>query len=186
MKNIRHRLNGSYLLSAFLLCSSFLAGLASAEVEIPRFLEISTGLYRSGRPNKDALEWLKEEHKIKTIINLENDDYRVERERGWAEELGLNFYSVPMSASQYPSDRTVNEALDLMNNVDLHPLLIHCKHGRDRTGMIVGLYRVESEGMSAEDAYEEMLDLGFRQWLFNLDNYFKDRTGLDQLFMIPN
>lgn len=159
--------------------------LSPAEVSLPRFREISHGLYRSGRPNKEALQWLKNEHNLRTIINLENSSSNIRRERGWAEDLDIQFYSLPMNASQTPRDETVDEALRLMADESLHPLLVHCKRGRDRTGLIVGLFRVEHEGVAAEDAYEEMLDLGFTTSLYKLDNYFKERTGMQRL-LFPN
>lgn len=158
--------------------------LNSAE-DLPRFREISQGLYRSGRPTKAGLERAHEDYGIRTIINLENSSYNIRRERGWAEDLDIRFYSLPMNASQTPRDETVNEALRLMADESNHPLLIHCKRGRDRTGLIVGLYRVEHEGVAAEDAYEEMKDLGFTTSLYKLDNYFKERTGMNR-WLFPN
>lgn len=162
------------------LLSFSLSSFAIADAEVPRFLEVSEGIYRSGRPNKEGLEWLKEDYNLKTIVNLENKDFYVERERDWAEEMGIEYHSIPMSASENPKDRSVNKALALLADPENHPILVHCYHGQDRTGLIVGLHRVEEEGWETDDAYEEMKEIGFRTWLYKLDRYFKKRTGLDE------
>lgn len=164
-------------LSIAFLSLSFQA--VADEAEVPRFREVSSGIYRSGRPNKEGLEWLKEDYNLKTIINLENKEFYVEREGEWAEELGIEYNSIPMSASETPKDRDVNEALALLADPSKHPILVHCYHGQDRTGLIIGLHRVEEESWDAETAYEEMKDLGFRTWLYRLDRYYKKRTGMD-------
>lgn len=167
------------IFSKIAFLSLILPALAFAEAEVPRFLEVSPGIYRSGRPNKEGLEWLKKDYKIKTIINLENKDYAIKREREWADDLDISYYSIPMSASEHPRDRTVNKALELLADTSKHPILIHCYHGQDRTGLVVGLHRVEAEGWQADDAYEEMKEIGFRTFLWRLDSYFKKRTGLE-------
>jgi protein tyrosine/serine phosphatase len=156
----------------------FLIFSASATATLPNFHEIEEGLYRSGRPNKEALENLIRDYHLKTILSVEDSQSTVDKESQWAKDLHLEFYNLPMSASKDPKDETVNEALSLMAREDLRPFLIHCKHGRDRTGMIVGLYRVENQNWKATDAHAEMLDLGFDTIYYKLDNYFKKRTGL--------
>ena len=41
------------------------------------------------------------------------------------------------------------------------PVLIHCRHGSDRTGLIVALYRILYQNWTKEDALEEMLKGGY-------------------------
>ena len=50
-----------------------------------------------------------------------------------------------MSGYEYPSTETVNAALALLNDAEAGPVFIHCLHGKDRTGLIIGLYRVHYE-----------------------------------------
>ena len=51
---------------------------------------------------------------------------------------------------------------------------VHCSHGRDRTGLIVGLYRVLHEGWQAKDAYAEMNTEGFRPLNRNLREFWEE------------
>lgn len=82
-----------------------------------------------------------------------------------------------MNASDQPNELQVNQILDALKNVDNFPVFIHCHHGQDRTGLIIGLYRVEVQGWTPSKAYQEMLDVGFHPSISTLDNYFKHRTG---------
>jgi protein tyrosine/serine phosphatase len=42
-----------------------------------------------------------------------------------------------------------------------YPMLIHCKAGLHRTGLLAALYRVEYQGWTVNDAYREMKAQGF-------------------------
>lgn len=167
-----------FILGFILISSAF-----AEEIEIPRYLEVSEGIYRSGRPNEEAMNWLKDEQKIKTIINLENDFYYVDREERWAKERNIHFYSLPMDGQETPKEYRVNKALDLLNDPTKHPILVHCKYGRDRTGLVIGLHRVENEDEDKKVAYQEMKDLGFRVFLYKLDRYYKKRTNYFDRFL---
>ena len=41
------------------------------------------------------------------------------------------------------------------------PIVIHCHHGSDRTGVVCALYRIIFQNVSKEDAIREMTDGGF-------------------------
>ncbi|MEZ4816076.1 MAG: tyrosine-protein phosphatase [Bdellovibrionota bacterium] len=165
------------------LLGFFLSSALFAKVEVPRFLSVSPGVYRSGRSNEEGIKWLKEKYKIKTIINLENSNSAIKNEKRWAEKYDIDFHSLPMNGSKTPEDKTVNEALDLLDNSANHPILVHCKYGRDRTGLIIALHRVENLGWDAQDAHDEMIDLGFRLYLYKMNRYFKKRTGLSKMLL---
>lgn len=45
---------------------------------------------------------------------------------------------------------------------------VHCERGQDRTGLIVGVYRVKVEHWTKADAYQEMLKHGFHPILRGL------------------
>ena len=50
---------------------------------------------------------------------------------------------------------------------------VHCEHGQDRTGEVVGFYRLK-EGTNAATAYAEMLKNGFHPALFGLTRYWNE------------
>ncbi len=56
-------------------------------------------------------------------------------------------------------------------------IYVHCRHGQDRTGLVVGLERVFVEGWDPADAYAEMLSHGFHTYFLGLKEYFFTQTG---------
>ena len=146
---------------------------------IPEFHIVNEGIMRGGRPQLGDLKALKAQG-VKTIINI--DDVDPSQERAEAIKLGLNFIADPMSSFNKPKDAQVNKILNLLQNKKLMPIFIHCKHGQDRTGMIMGLYRFRVDKWSSRKAYSEMKQYGFHSILFNLDTYFKKQTNYSKIY----
>jgi protein tyrosine/serine phosphatase len=71
----------------------------------------------------------------------------------------------------------VNQIEAIMADHARRPIFVHCQQGEDRTGLIVGLYRVETEHWSPAAAYREMIAKGFHKILFFLNHYYEERTG---------
>lgn len=151
---------------------------AQKEIPIDVFHEISPGLYRGARPLAQGVEALKKLG-IKTIINLESDDAAVREENEQARAAGITMHWYELSGFWAPSTPKIDRILAMLARPELRPLFIHCKYGEDRTGMVVGIYRVEKQGYSPEEAYQEMMDFGFHRELFLLHDYFVERTQYD-------
>lgn len=149
-------------------------GLAGGE--LPHFRRVSENLLRGGRPTDVGMLRLKEAG-VRTIVNLENDMNAVQQEMTSARELGLVEISSPMRSLYAPPDAQVDEILALLQDKRNFPIYLHCKHGEDRTGLIMGLYRVVVDHWSPEEAYREMREYGFHPILWNLDRYFKNRVA---------
>jgi protein tyrosine/serine phosphatase len=164
------------LVACFALVSilSFDASAALPE----KFFEVSPGIYRSAQPQMADMRDLRD-FGIKTILTLNDDETTLVAENNAAKALGIKLIAHPMSGFWSPRDRQVDASLAALQDQDNYPILVHCKHGEDRTGLIIGLHRVQAEGWLAGDAYEEMLDRGFHKILVFLNRYFKARTGLD-------
>ena len=147
------------------------------EIEsIPELHQVTEGVYRGGRPERRGLQQLKRMG-VRTIINLEDDRRATTSERADAASLGMDWYGSPMNAGRTPKDHQIDEILGMLQDPSLQPVFIHCKHGQDRTGLVMGLYRVEVQHWDAAKAYQEMLDDGFHPQYQALDQYFRDRTG---------
>ncbi|MGE5176641.1 MAG: MBL fold metallo-hydrolase [Hyphomicrobiales bacterium] len=137
-----------------------------AAVGIPRFAEVATGLYRGARPSDEGLRYLRDRG-VRSIISLRHD----ESERRRAAALGLRYFEIPLHAgilgSSEPTEEEIGEFLDLVADSANRPVFYHCRHGRDRTGVMTALYRIRVQGWSAEDAMEEM-------WAFGASRLYKD------------
>ncbi len=110
-------------------------------------------VYRSAQPSA-GFEASIRHFGFKSVLNLRggnrfNAFYREECEV--AERLGVAFYDLPLSATKRPSRKELMMALAVIERGP-YPLLIHCKWGSDRTGMVSALYRMVVRGEPPERA----------------------------------
>ena len=129
-------------------------------------IEVSDGIWRSARPNVGALTRLYDMG-VRTVLNLEGGDpYTKEKEamRQIEEyraaqhkpDWHITSQAVPMSGIGRPSFEQVDKALAILSDPAKRPILVHCKHGEDRTGVVVAAYRVEIEKrLSLDEAIAE-------------------------------
>jgi tyrosine-protein phosphatase SIW14 len=157
------------------LCSAAQAAIDPTSVPITRFLEVTPDIYRGARPSIQGLTVLAKEG-LRTDLDLEDVPSVISAEQSTAEKLGLQFISQPMSGSATPDDAQVDQTLKILNDPANYPIFVHCKLGEDRSGMIVGLYRVFTQNWTAADAYSEMLKDGFHPFLTGLKDYFDQKT----------
>jgi protein tyrosine/serine phosphatase len=143
---------------------------------IKNFARVNVGLYRGGRPTDAGMRYLQSIH-IKTDVNLENEPKVVDHEFTLARALGLDLIPFPMDAFAYPEASQVAQTLATLTNSANFPAFLHCHYGMDRTGLIMGLYRVKVDRWAPARAYQEMLDFGFHPALDQLDRFYRDQTG---------
>lgn len=129
--------------------------------------KVDSNIFRGPLPDRHSLESAKKAG-VTTIVSLCNEKKAVAREAKDASALGLKFINIPLSALRRPSDADIRQFLDIVHRKDQDPVYVHCLHGRDRTGVMIGLYRVVENGWNGDDAYREMLRKGFRPFFTNL------------------
>jgi protein tyrosine/serine phosphatase len=149
---------------------------AASDVYTPPIEMVSPGIYRGPRPSQGTLAQLKAMG-VHTILDLENTSSAIKTEKGWVAQLGMTFISEQMSGFWYPNDAEVDQIEAIMADPSRRPIFVHCEHGQDRTGLIVGLYRVFSEGWDPGVAHDEMVNKGFHMALFLLNHYYEEKTG---------
>jgi protein tyrosine phosphatase (PTP) superfamily phosphohydrolase (DUF442 family) len=120
---------------------------------IENFYRIDDKVYRSAQPNKKGFQELKTLG-IKNVLSFR--DHHSDDE---GEDLGLNLYRVKMEAGDVATGKVV-EALRIIRNSE-GPVLIHCWHGSDRTGLISAMYRIVFQGWSKDEAIEELMHGGY-------------------------
>lgn len=106
------------------------------------FHQISAQAYRSNHPSPRFIKRLKNEFGIKTIVSMRNADrtgqYRLEKEA--CDQLGITLVHHVMSSRNLPTKEQVIQAKTLLESVQ-YPILIHCKSGADRAGLMSVFYR---------------------------------------------
>lgn len=146
---------------------------------IPNLQTTNSKILRGGRPElPEGIQYL-DSAGVSLIINLDNEEEFVREELAEvAKHSAMTEFESPMSFLDAPTDQEIDALLAKLQSNVKGKIFLHCKHGEDRTGLVIGLYRVEVEGWAPQDAYREMLDLGFHPFLRALDIYFKKRTGM--------
>ena len=167
---------GFWRLGITVLCFSFLSSSVWAQSAPFQIKKVSDGLYRANLPDWEGMQELKKMG-IHTIINLVTEKVDIEQEKSWANSLGIGYISKPISSYLPLDDNYIVGIADLLKNDSLYPLLVHCRHGEDRTGLIIGLHRIRVEHVAPAVVWEEMLQLGFHTILYFLKRSFVNITG---------
>ncbi|TDK56393.1 phosphatase domain-containing protein [Pseudomonas moraviensis] len=116
---------------------------------------MSPTLYRSALPDRSAVPLLKGLH-VATVIN-----FLPEADSNWLSEASIKQVQLPYRTN-HVDDSDVLKALRAIQSAEADgPVLMHCKHGSDRTGLMAAMYRVVVQGWSKEQALKEMTEGGF-------------------------
>ena len=89
----------------------------------------------------------------------------VEVERDWkaARQLDIRFVHLPFHPTRPPTIRELHWDVAILQDPETRPIFVHAARGSDRTGIVIAAYRIKVQGWSAERAYREMLEHGFRE-----------------------
>ncbi len=124
------------------------------------FRKVESWLYRGGQPDPEGLRFLRELH-VKTIVSLRWRPDVIEEERLQVAAFGFDYVSIPLTYWTYPSARSVDQFLCVLDDHARRPIYVHCLHGSDRTGLFIAIFRMARQGWSPELAYREMKACGF-------------------------
>jgi protein tyrosine phosphatase (PTP) superfamily phosphohydrolase (DUF442 family) len=143
------------------------AGQTAAAIprHVPRFHVVGEDFYRGGQPGQDGFEELKRKG-VKTVINLREKN----QEKTMVESLGMKSVHIPLNAWKKVPDDAIKDFFQILSDPANYPVFIHCRRGADRTGVMVGLYRIAFQGWEAEKAYTESRTIGMRWWYRGLRN----------------
>jgi len=129
------------------------------------FRQVTPTLYRSGLISKESVPYLKELG-IKTVLTFDNQPKRVAKEQQFLKEAGIESISIPWSGWDYPDDETIQKIHQIMDLPERQPILVHCKHGQERTGVVVATWRISRQNWNVDQAYQEMKACGFRSFQY--------------------
>jgi protein-tyrosine phosphatase len=133
--------------------------------------------YRSGQMTAAGFTETVRRYKIRTIVNVQ-DEYPdpdltlgplslgTIKERELCDRLGVKYVWLepdlqPRSTPGGPRPKALGKFLALMDDPDSYPVLLHCKAGLHRTGVLTAVYRMEYQGWSRQAAFRELKAHGF-------------------------
>ncbi len=153
--------------------------LATPRNDLPglkNFAKVSDTVWRGEQPTKAGFAHLKSMG-VKTIVNLRTSY----SDRDDLAGLGLDYVQLDVPPHGF-EDHKVLAFLKLATDPDRHPLFVHCKHGADRTGAMVAVYRMLSQSWSRNDALSELPRFGFHRIWVNIRRYVErvDMTDIER------
>jgi len=137
----------------------------------PNFGVVEEGrIYRGAQPDAPSMDALARRG-IRTIVKLNGASPREEQT---AARLGMRFIHVDLNArtvGKTSSCCAVERAYAAMTDPRNWPVYVHCTHGRDRTGFLIGLYRERAQRWKYADVDRELTAYGHdRMWRTLLPN----------------
>jgi tyrosine-protein phosphatase SIW14 len=134
--------------------------------------------YRCGQLTSDGFREAIGRYGIKTVINLQDENpdpllpesyYRTRVATPESEVCGqvgaryvmLTFDLPARNVAHLEYPRVIDEFLKICDDPASYPILLHCKAGLHRTGLLTAIYRIEYELWSTADAVRELRANGF-------------------------
>ena len=147
------------IFSAAILLAALALPAVAATPDLPNFHPVAPAIWRGAAPTDAGLRQLKAMG-IKTIIDLRIAPETVKKESIYARSLGFRWINLPMG-SDPPTPKEVSTLLAALKQAPQSPVYVHCQHGADRTGCMIGIYRVTQQGWTYPRAFAEMRSDGF-------------------------
>lgn len=147
-----------------------LAERLTSEPGLENFARLNPAFYRGAQPTTEGYRRLRELG-VKTVISFRS----AHSPRADIEAAGMACVEIPLSANilgaSPPRDEEIQRFFDVVLDPERQPVFIHCLAGKDRTGTMAALYRIEVDGWSPEEAAQEMMRFGFHAYFRDLERF---------------
>lgn len=138
-------------------------------IELDNFYQMTEQVYRSQQPDDEEMKQL-ESMGIRSILNLRKYHSDDDEAKG----TSLNLIHLPVDAGDI-NDEFILGSLRAINVAE-KPILIHCWHGSDRTGVVSAMYRMVFQGWPRERAIDEFINGGYgyhARFYPNIEHYLQ-------------
>ncbi len=151
--------------------------------------------YRSGQLTAEGFRDAHQRYGFKTVINLQEEardplipmTWRARptvRESELCKALGVRYVALDGGVLDDPNQdpgsrpRVIDDFLEILDDPANYPVLIHCKAGLHRTGLMTAIYRMEYECWPVDRAIRELRANGFGTFAATDGNEYIDRFVL--------
>jgi protein tyrosine phosphatase (PTP) superfamily phosphohydrolase (DUF442 family) len=129
------------------------------------FRQVSPALYHGAQPTREGFAALRDLG-IRTVVSLRTWD----NDRPLLRGLGLKYAHISFKPV-HPEREDVVAFLKIVADAGNQPVFVHCRHGHDRTGMMVAMYRMVVQDWPREQALAEMKSQGFNEAWIGIEHY---------------
>lgn len=135
---------------------------------LANFYQLNDSIYRSAQPTRGDFRTIRK-HNIESLLCLRSRPYDMALDKTGRHTM-LHLAMQPTTFT----DTEIIAALKLIK-VAPKPILIHCHHGSDRSGVVLAMYRIVFEEWTKAAAIAEMTEggYGFHQKYSNIVRYIK-------------
>jgi protein tyrosine phosphatase (PTP) superfamily phosphohydrolase (DUF442 family) len=122
------------------------------DLPVPNFGVVTSGcLYRSAQPDDGGFQWLAQRgfHSVVSLRKERSDD------AGRLRAFGLQYLWLPIADDHAPTDEQARVFLEFLRDPAHWPVLVHCKAGEGRAGVMAALVRYAIDGWSMSAALRE-------------------------------
>ncbi len=124
---------------------------------------VAGGVYRCSQPSAWGVERLVARHGVRTVLNLRGTSqklhdpksawYKLEAEATFAADVSQE--DITLSAYLLPPPAEIRRAIEVLDHAE-RPILVHCKQGADRTGLVSALAVLLEPGGTLAAARREL------------------------------
>jgi protein tyrosine/serine phosphatase len=138
---------------------------------VPNLHRVAPNFYRSAQPEASGFQALAKDPGIKTVVSLRafNSDERP------AAGTGIKLVRIKIHTWHIETEDVVKALSEVRKAEATGPVLLHCQHGADRTGLVTALYRLLYQSWTKDAALDEMQhgSFGYHAMWGNIPRYLK-------------
>ena len=157
----------------FVLALAIPAFAGSSAPGIKNFHQVDEHVYRGGQPTDAGFQYLAKIG-VKTVVDLRETDDRATQEESAVTAAGMKYVNVPMTGLTPPTDAEIAKILGILEDGATGPVFVHCKRGADRTGAVIGAYRIDHDHWDNAKALQEAKAIGMSFFQFPRQSFIRD------------
>ncbi len=138
---------------------------------VPNFAQVEPGVWRGGQPTEEGWKYL-QSLGVSNVVKLNTLKEGTDQA---AVNLGMKLHWCPIDDMQQKTNGP--DAIAVSNAVlQIQPgTYVHCQHGKDRTGLVIGCYRL-AEGTNKSAAWQEMTNHGYNPSFKGLTGFWENKS----------
>ena len=134
----------------------------AAGIRIDNFARVNDHYFRGAQPHGADYADLAALG-VRTVIDLQIEAESPDEARA-VEAAGMRSIRIPMTQHVPPTPEQTAYFLAIVNDPAMQPVYVHCRGGRHRTGVMTAVYRMQHDGWTPVQAFNEM-----KRYRFGLD-----------------